>query len=75
MTRLEKFQSLAQHSFYRRDLERLPEATFDWLVEFLEDTADLDNDAYTIKVTRLWASGGRPKNHGTLCDILLASRV
>lgn len=75
-TRMEKFKTLAAESaFYRPMMQKLPEAAFDEIVEFIEDNADLTDDQWVPKVNRMYLDKKKPKYSGQIQDILLAIRL
>ena len=65
---------LAEHPHYHKLMQRLTEAEFDGVIAFLEDHADLDRDAFTLKVNSFELDQPKSKHHAEMTDLLLACR-
>ena len=73
MSRVERFKDLYSHPWYRTLSQKLSEADFKLCAGFVELHEDLDRDAWTVKVNRLFLDQEiKPKNAGVIADLLLA---
>lgn len=75
-TRMDRFNHISrQHEIYRPMANRLSKVDLDFITDTLKSTAHLNNDDFSLHVTRLFIYARRVKHENIICDLLLASRV
>lgn len=73
MTRLDRFKALENHAWLKKSYKKLSKDDLQFCFVLLQDTQNLDKNAFASKVIRLWLDKEKPKSWKNIEELLIAT--